>query len=262
MEGWIKVHRSKLNWEWFSDYKTAHLFEYLLLKASYNEYKFRGVKLKSGQLPFGYNKASIETGLSVQMIRTSLRNLESTNEITKKSSRQGTIITIVNWKKWQGSTSDSTNNSTNELTSNQQASNKQSTTTNKVNNNNNENNILSYEKIDNELLDRIIQSWNTICASHKGLKHHKGTKPSTAKRFVELVSYNPELKKIDSWEECFESIKNNEFLNGSKNSSGFVCTLNWLIDKHTIIDVLNGQYGSDKHELDFSGLDAIIQEQA
>ena len=108
--GWIKNHRSKLNWEWFSDYKTAHLFEYLLLSASHNDYKWRGKTFKAGQVPFGLSKASTQTGLSIQMIRTSLSKLESTNDITKESSRQGTVITIVNWDKYQLLTNDSTSN--------------------------------------------------------------------------------------------------------------------------------------------------------
>lgn len=101
MSGWIKTHRSMLKWEWFTDYKTAHLFNYLLLKASHNDYKFRGVSLKAGQFPFGYAKASVECGLSIKMIRTALCKLLETNEVAKESSRQGTIITIVNWEKYQ-----------------------------------------------------------------------------------------------------------------------------------------------------------------
>lgn len=133
MAGWIMSHRSKLDWEWFTDYKTAHLFEYLLLSASHNRFKFKGTTFNAGQLPFGLSVASERSGLSVQMIRTSLKKLELTGEITKKSSTQGTVITILNWDKYQGKTT--------EVTNDQQTINKRSTTTNNVNNEKNVNNI-------------------------------------------------------------------------------------------------------------------------
>jgi len=101
MSGWIKTHRSKLCWEWFTDYKTSHLFEYLLLRASHNNYRWRGVIYNAGQLPFGLEKASADTGLSIKMIRTSLSKLKSTNEVAIKTSNKGSVITILNWDKYQ-----------------------------------------------------------------------------------------------------------------------------------------------------------------
>lgn len=130
-EGWIKTHRSKLHWEWFTDYKTSHLFEYLLLCASHNEYNWRGKKFTAGQLPFGLTKASSETGLSVRMIRTSLDKLKATSEVTIETSNQGSVITIVKWSQYQIATSKKTNK--------RQAKDKQTTTTKNVNNEKNEN---------------------------------------------------------------------------------------------------------------------------
>lgn len=100
------------------------------------------------------------------------------------------------------------------------------------------------DKIGNELFDSVVQCWNDTCANKHQLKFHLGTKPESIKRFVEIVSHNPELKKIENWKICFETVKNSEFLNGSQNPSGFVCTLDWLISSHKIVDVLNGQYGA------------------
>lgn len=132
MNGWIKLHRSLLNWEWFTDPKVAHFFTYCLLKASHNNYRWRGKKLDVGQFPFGLNKASIETGLSVRSIRTCINKLKSTNELTIVTSTQGSVITVVNWNKFQNATSDTANE--------RQTSDKQTTTTNKVNNKNKVNN--------------------------------------------------------------------------------------------------------------------------
>ena len=115
-EGWVKSHRSKLRWEWFTDPKVSHFFEYCLLKASHNDYSWRGKKLLAGQFPFGLQRASVETGLSVRSIRTCLSKLETTNELKIKKSRQGSIITVNNWSKFQGEKRDATNQTTNQTT--------------------------------------------------------------------------------------------------------------------------------------------------
>ena len=46
--GWIKDYRSLLNWRWFKDPNTAHLWHYLLLRASWldEEQEFRTIKIK------------------------------------------------------------------------------------------------------------------------------------------------------------------------------------------------------------------------
>lgn len=102
----------------------------------------------------------------------------------------------------------------------------------------------SKNEISNELFDSIIEQWNKICADNGKLKFHKGLKRTTLENFVELVRLNKSLRDIQSWKDCFHTIKNNDFLNGQNPSSSFVCTLSWLIDTNKIVDVLNGQYGA------------------
>ena len=145
-EGWIKLHRSLVSWEWFSDSRVTHLFLYIMLNASHNEYKWKGKKFKSGQMPFGRNKASLETGLSIQNIRTALKKLELTNEITIDSNRQGTVITVVNWNKYQGLSVESTNVLTNVLTNDQPTTNQRLTTTKNVKNEKNVKNTSAKKK--------------------------------------------------------------------------------------------------------------------
>lgn len=109
MQGWIKLHRQLLEWEWYDDVNTFRLFIHLILKASHKERKYKGVTIKIGQVMTGRKILSMETGLSEQKIRTSLERLKSTNEITIESSSQGTIIQLVNYEKYQVATDGSTN---------------------------------------------------------------------------------------------------------------------------------------------------------
>jgi hypothetical protein len=125
-QGWVKIHRQILEWEWYDEPNTFRLFFHLLLKANHKEKSYRGVIIKVGQVMTGLSLLATETKLSVQKIRTSLNKLKSTNEITINSTAQGTIIQLVNYKKYQLAT--------NEITNEQQTNNKQVTTNKNVNN--------------------------------------------------------------------------------------------------------------------------------
>jgi len=104
-------------------------------------------------------------------------------------------------------------------------------------------NVLEFS---NDLFDNVIQAWNNHLAGHKAFKHIRGLKPSSRDNFFEVVSHAPELKKISTWQECFELVKNIPFYNG-ENDRGFVCTLDWLLESGKIVDVLNGKFDSNKN---------------
>ena len=99
--GWVKLHRELLEWEWFRDSQTLHLFIYLLLSANHDDGRFMGVEVFKGQVVTGLPSMSEATGLSIQALRTRLRRLESTGEISKKSTGRFSIITINNYSKYQ-----------------------------------------------------------------------------------------------------------------------------------------------------------------
>jgi hypothetical protein len=130
MEGWIKLHRQIIEWEWFSDTNTFRVFLQLLLKANHKEKKYRGMVLKVGTIITSREILAFETRLSIQQVRTALDKLKSTNEITIKTSSQGTIIEVVNYAKYQLVTNEVTN---------KQPINNQQVTTNKNEKNNKEN---------------------------------------------------------------------------------------------------------------------------
>ena len=138
MSGWIKLHRQITDWEWYDDHNTFRLFMHLLLKANHKERSYRGVKIEVGCIMTGRELLSKETGLSVQQIRTCLERLKSTNEITIKSNKQGTIIQVVKYKDYQVTT--------NESTTNQPTSNQQVTTNKNVKKEKNDNTIPSLEE--------------------------------------------------------------------------------------------------------------------
>ncbi len=99
--GFVKLHRQLLVWEWYSDLPVRVLFLHCLLKANYKNTKWKGKEIKAGEFITSLNSLEEETALTRQQIRTALFKLKSTHEITHKSTRHYSIITVNNWDKWQ-----------------------------------------------------------------------------------------------------------------------------------------------------------------
>ena len=106
MEGWIKVYRNILKKGWFTNQKILAFWLYCHLKATHKPFTatrgYQPVLLRSGQFIFGRKKAAEETGLSEREIRTCRDFLEKKGALTVKPTNKFSIITIVNWAKYQG----------------------------------------------------------------------------------------------------------------------------------------------------------------
>lgn len=92
---------------------------------NWTDKKWKGQEIKRGSIVSSYEKLATETGLSVMQVRTAIKKLRSTGEITSKSSNKNTVFIVNNYDLYQGS-----NKQNNEpVTSKQQADNIQITTT-------------------------------------------------------------------------------------------------------------------------------------
>ena len=100
----------------------------LLLMANWTDSVWQGMTIKRGQLVTGRKALAVQTGLSEQTVRTSLNRLKSTNEITIASTNKFSVITIVNYGKFQDVPEMPTSTLTSNLTSGQPATNQQLTT--------------------------------------------------------------------------------------------------------------------------------------
>lgn len=144
--GFVKIFRSTLDWEWFQKPEMVQLWIYLLLKTNHQDKKWQGMTIKRGQLFIGRQKIQAETKLSEQTIKTCLKRLKSTGEITTKSTSKGTLITIVNWEDFQVYDEESNQQSSQQinqqLTSNQPTANQRLTTNKNVKNDKNEKNSI------------------------------------------------------------------------------------------------------------------------
>ena len=144
-KGWISLYKKFTYWQWYKDINVKTLFIHLLLKASYEDTVWNNIEVKRGQVITSRNHLAEETGLSEQQIRTSLKKLQSTNEITIQPTNKFTLITIEKYDFYQTNnnklTNKITNKSTEEITG-------KSTTSNNIYNNN-INNKLNKSKLNN-----------------------------------------------------------------------------------------------------------------
>lgn len=144
MQGFIKLYRSLLEWDWFQDANTFRVFIYCLLKANHITKKWQGIEIKPGQFITSYEKIATDLNIGVQSVRTSIKKLNLTGELTNKTTSRYSIITVKNWNRFQ-ETNKQTNN---QLTINQQSTNNQLTTTNNEKNDKNDKNIFVVPKIE------------------------------------------------------------------------------------------------------------------
>tara|TARA_R100001460_G_scaffold28086_1_gene56378 strand:- start:869 stop:1357 length:489 start_codon:yes stop_codon:yes gene_type:complete len=107
-QGWIKIHRQLLDWEWYDDINVTRLFLHILLKANHKPKNYKGEIVKVGEHLTSRDILAKETGLTVRQVRTALTKLKMTSELTITSSSQGTKIQVVNYEKYQVVTSDMT----------------------------------------------------------------------------------------------------------------------------------------------------------
>lgn len=101
LNGFIKVHRKLLEWEWYQDGVVKDVFLHLLLTANFKEHQWMGQTIGRGQVVTSYKHLAEELGFSVKQVRTALDKLKRTCEVASESTNRYTTLTVVNWDKYQ-----------------------------------------------------------------------------------------------------------------------------------------------------------------
>jgi hypothetical protein len=79
--GWISLHRKLIDWCWYHDSETVHLFIHCLLSANQKPAKWMGIDIKRGQFVTSINMLKAATGITTKKIRNRLVKLEKTGEM-------------------------------------------------------------------------------------------------------------------------------------------------------------------------------------
>ena len=97
----VKFDRKIKDWGWYTDTKTFKLFFHLVMFANFKDGYFLGVLIKRGQLAKSVEHLAAETGLTCSEVRTAIKHLESTGEITTKSQTKFTVFPVVKYNVYQ-----------------------------------------------------------------------------------------------------------------------------------------------------------------
>ena len=101
MKGYIKIHRKFRDWEWYSEPVVKDVFLHLLITASWEDSRYKGHEIKAGQTIITVSGLANELGVSTRQVRTAMEKLESTGEITRKTTNRFTVVTVENWSLYQ-----------------------------------------------------------------------------------------------------------------------------------------------------------------
>lgn len=117
---YIKINRSILEWEWYQNINTCRVFLHMLLKANWKDARFEGKVIPRGSFVSSYSKLAEECSLTINEVRTAVKHLISTGEITSKPHAKFSVFTVKNYDSYQEVNK--------QITSSSQAINKQLTT--------------------------------------------------------------------------------------------------------------------------------------
>lgn len=242
--GWIKLHRKLIEWEWYDDLNVRVTFLHFLLKANYEDKNWKGKLIKRGSFISSISKLSKEIGISQQNLRTSIKKLKLTNELTVSSNSSNSMFTIVCYDLYQ-SDNDQTNK---QVTNDQQTTNKQLTTTKEIKNIRNKEDII--------IADSIVEYFNGVCIDlPKVIK-------VTDKRKKHILARLNEFSKEDV-KKVIDLTSQSNFLNG-KNKNGWTASFDWIMEKSNFIKILENNYtnknnGKDRRQISVEDFNESIE---
>ena len=230
-QGWVKLHRSLLDWEWYSDINTKVVFIHLLLSANHKDNNWRGIEIKRGQRLTSFDKLSAETGLSVSKVRTAIKKLISTNEIASKSHSQHTVFTVKNYSSYQGDDKQDGKPVTNKS----QTNDKQIATNKKDKNENNE------KKED--ICQLIFDKWKELFKDKLSIPVKLNAKRRSAINgcINEMKSTEFNFSLLQTWSDYFQHAEKSNFLMG-ENKDGWTMDFDFVITKSKLIKIVEGTY--------------------
>lgn len=181
MQGYIKLYRTLMAWEWYTDIPVKVLFLHCLIRANHKDNKWQGKTIKKGSFVTSLENLALESGLTKMQVRSALKKLKSTHEITHETTRQYSIITVKNWHKFQ---QDNTQLNT-QITHEQHTNNTRITLNNNEKNDKNDkkeriistlsqnSKILNFDLMYDENVNKVFSFYEANCKNLVPLKFEK-----------------------------------------------------------------------------------------
>lgn len=97
----VKLDRNIRYWRWFKNPKTFLVWIWLITSANIEAHDFEQETIKRGEIATSRKSIAVATGLTEDEVRTALKHLKSTGEITSRIRAKYQVITIVEFDKYQ-----------------------------------------------------------------------------------------------------------------------------------------------------------------
>lgn len=256
MSGYIKINRKILEWEWYRNINTKVLFLHCLLKANWKDGKFEGRGVKRGSFITSIKKLSLELGLTQDEVRTALKHLIDTGEITKQTTNKYTVITVLNYGLYQDVPEQIPGKSQTDpepFPNNSHSIPKLFPTIEEGKNIKREEGkkekrkedilTVSKETVCRTDVQRIIEAWNEL--SDIGIKQVSRI-AGGSKRYDSLVARIKEYG-VENVLSAIDRIRASDFLQG-KNKQGWAIKFDWFVLPNNFPKVLEGNYDNGNRE--------------
>ena len=216
--GFIKLYRSLLKWEWIDNPNVLSVFIHCLLLANWEDKKWHGKVIERGEFITSIEKLSTYTGLSIQQTRTALNKLNESGELVTKTQRgrKYTIIRVCNYDNYQEQQRDNK-----EITTKQQRDNNEVTT--------------KQQRDNNEIT--TTKEYKNIKKDKKDKKDKKST-PTRHRygEFQKVLLSDDELDKLKqeygtgTTDACITFLDEYIEMKGYKAKNHYLCIRKWVVD--------------------------------
>jgi len=257
--GFICVDRMIKDNEIYEDTLMMGLWVKLIMMANWKDsrkpLKKQGVILKRGQLCCSWHQLGKEMSMSVQALRTRLRYLHDHGMIRRSSNKQGTIITICNYDKYQFPIDDANKGNNRQLTNDQQTTNNIRI---KKEGKKERSNILPKGK---SRLDKpedpcpdsdsqkavekrgpgpqaFVDLWHEVCPTMPRVR------AISARRKKAISTRLREYPDLSYWRDVFARVAESDFCRGS-NDRNWVADIDFISRPDSHIKVMEGKYDSE-----------------
>lgn len=133
-QGWIKLQRVLLEWEWSDEPNMTQVWIHLLLHAAYEDTEWQGSTIERGQCVIKLRTFAAECGITEMQLRTCLSRLQKCGQINKQITNKYTIVSICKFDIYQSNICEQNQEDNKQTTSKQQANNNQITGKQQANN--------------------------------------------------------------------------------------------------------------------------------
>jgi hypothetical protein len=214
-EGWIKLHRALLDnpiWTCSTPEQKVILITLLsMVNHKPNKWMWKGQKfeVQAGQVITSLDSLTRKSGkgISIRNVRTALKNFENLEFLTNEPTKQGRLLTVVNWGKYQESANQSDKPTDKALTNDRQTGDKEVTTNKNDKNLKNEDNdkkkgksLTDPPKIEQEKDFEFTQATLNIISE-------KGYSEKQARDLLSqcFAYYRANGKRMKCWQSCYQN---------------------------------------------------------